>query len=383
MTQRNTRSAFIKLLTDFKTVFAAAAIDYSVPLESAGGETGTITVPGAVSAGYAGNWLCMDGRIWIIDKVEPNEGVTEITVADPATAFSRPAAYGGGGVSIGAFIASTLAGEWKNQSDIAYAMPYLEIANTDSSEFVAPEVSEDGLFVLADYMASVRANNDVRCEFSFSGDTLNVSISHIAPSTHVVMPDDGKSQIVRQTYGKSSVAKVTVFKAGVGTAYYLATDGTVSTSVPSARANGEWSVVTCNDSDDPATIAAGEFAKNAESHSVEFLSSDYFRLYDVIRIRVDGAVVDTKITCVTASADDDRYSYQCGKLPNTLTKIVKATSSISALGGVAASGGTITGATGVDGTLSARGKIILSSQSCGYTLPTDDYTAGRLFFLKV
>ena len=75
--------AFIKRRKDFRTVASAEVVSYDVPLASIADDVGTILLyDTTVTRGSEGDFLIMDGHIWLIDQVTPAEMQTTVTVTD-------------------------------------------------------------------------------------------------------------------------------------------------------------------------------------------------------------------------------------------------------------------------------------------------------------
>ena len=81
--------------------------------------------------------------------------------------------------------------------------------------------------------------------------------------------------------------------------------------------------MTAKAEEDPAEKAAAVFAKNIQSHKIEFLSEKEYGLYDTVLLRLAGTVFKTQIVSVVISSDDRRFSYKCGELAVTLPEKVK------------------------------------------------------------
>lgn len=109
--------------------------------------------------------------------------------------------------------------------------------------------------------------------------------------------------------------------------YYLKKDGSISTTAPSAenRAHGQWFIYECGVDEYPQLIAMDVFASNSDNHKVEFYSDTLFELYQPMRLRLRGEVLETIITSRTISRMDGRYYYKCGNLVVQLTDHVKKT----------------------------------------------------------
>lgn len=62
--------AFIKRRKDFKTYASAEVVSYDMPLASIADDVGTIVLyNAAITRGSEGDFLIMDGHIWVMLKV--------------------------------------------------------------------------------------------------------------------------------------------------------------------------------------------------------------------------------------------------------------------------------------------------------------------------
>lgn len=335
--------AYIKRRGDFKTVMMGSAESWKIPIASAEGDTGQIVLGEYASAEHTGNWLYIMGRIYLISQATPSNNQFTATIADPATAFDRqvvwPSAPAG---TYGAFIKAALETDYLNCADAAYAVPYLQISNTDTTPLTTPELDDTKLYKLSDIIPSARRAG-VKIDFSIDGEKLAIDISTAAGATHNVFFSDGRAQLETETYSTDNVAKVTVMQAQekaegadkdapteyISYTYYLAADGSVSASVPSARAEGRWEYITCKADETPEDKAKELFAKNVNSYKIEFYSSRLYQLYDTVRLRLHGGAFITQITGITYNSGDDRYLYRCGELATTIQQKVKKSLSAS------------------------------------------------------
>jgi len=315
--------AFVKSRKNFKTVAAAEAVSWEVPLASIEDDVGTITLCGtSVSRGNEGDFLIMDGHIWLIDQVSPEEQQTVVSVVDVRMAFDRLLPYVEPDTSIGSWLAEQLETHYKFVSDDAYAMPYILVSNTDVTEFLGPTVT-DGLYSLKTYMRKVNRLRDIQVQFSVSGDFLLVSIFRRDRPSHNIVFDDGQSQLVSRSYSRSSVAKVTAYQFGVGVDYYLTEDGDISTDIPVRRVDGQWQVVALEEEADMTERVSDIFSQNSNSHKIEWRSTRQFDLYDHTRIRLDGGLMTSYISYIGISSADNRFHYKSGELATTLTERLK------------------------------------------------------------
>lgn len=368
--------AYIKRRGDFKTVMMGSAESWKIPIASAEGDTGQIVLGEYASAEHTGNWLYIMGRIYLISQATPSNNQFTATIADPATAFDRKAVWPEAPAgTYGAFIKAALETDYLNCADAAYAVPYLQISNTDTTPLATPELDDTKLYKLSDIISSARRAG-VRIDFSIDGEKLAIGISTAAGATHNVFFSDGRAQLETETYSADNVAKVTVMQEQekaedadkdapaeyTAYTYYLAADGSVSASVPSARAEGRWEYITCKADETPEDKAKELFAKNVDSYKIEFYSTRRYQLYDTVRLRLHGDVFTTQITGITYNSGDDRYLYRCGELATTIQQKVKKSLSGTTAG---TSGSGSAGRDGITPTIGANGNWFYGSTDTG------------------
>lgn len=376
--------------SSFSYLARATATSWDLPLASYQAASGSVVAAGLLSPDYKDNWLIAGGEVWIIDRVEPADGMTTLTIAPGIDAFDRPLIYAGTAhASTGDFLLRAFE-LFKAPGDPVYEMSYLGLANTDDSPFLPPDCSEAGLWSLPDYIRSCRDSTAVRLRVNRN--RLQVDITPAAPAIHAVIMS-GAVELLQRTYSRQFTAKVTVVQSTGQSTYYVDAFGAVSAAAPSPRLFGEWQVVEARDNKDALEAALEVFNKNVAANKISFAAADRYELGDTIRTRLDGQAAAVKITAVRINSSDSRYVYECGELPTSLSERLAASESIKAIGGISNKGGGIDGNLGVagaltagdgltvDGGLTANGKIILDESSYGPNLPTTDLAEGRLFIL--
>lgn len=327
--------AYIKSYSTFQAFLQRAVPDYNLTLDSISGETSSVTLTGDdIPATANGAWLVLDGAPYFITQITPSKGSTKLTVAPPDEIFNRKMLYdGSSGSSIGAWLASKINSDWKNQSDSMYATPYITVTNRDSTAFVAPEADEDGTFNFLEYIRRVRRDYGVTIRASISGNALRFTIVNDTRSTIPLVLDDGHTKLVSSAFAKSIVAKITVLQPvdtgnvdsngdkifnTTQTEWYLAADGTASTTIPSNRAQGEWITLVLSESDEQAEKVMEEFSKNGESHKVEFWSDIEMNVNDRFRMKLNGEVFEGTIIGKYRKKNDNRVFYKSGDLITTI-----------------------------------------------------------------
>lgn len=281
---------YIKDRKSFATVAMARCADWTIVDDSDGAEYSRFVLPpGALGFGDVGQWLVADGTVLCVDTVTPTETQVTVRARSAWTEFDLNSAYSESAshpATAEAFIASTLAADYVEQNDEAYRMGYLAVTYDPGTSFAAPEITSAGAFALADYIEQT----GVAVRFAVSGQALNVHIAPRARTPRQLVFGDGHSIVTSQAFSADAVAKVTTDQDGTRRHYYLAADGSVSTSVPAERAEGSWTLISVATADDPLEKAKAEFAKNKSAHKIEFRSDLDLAVGDVVTARLDGKV---------------------------------------------------------------------------------------------
>ena len=202
---------FIKRFSDFVTVAALTPLSSSLCIDSAEQEGSTVTVVGnGVQRSLAGSWAVINGMIYTITTVTPQDGRTLLALAAPGEAFSRLLPYtapaSGSG---GAFAAAELTANYIAQPDKQYALPYLSVSNLDTSAFLPPETDGNGLYAISDYLRLLRRMRGIKPVFTFEEDTLTLTLTPVSKTAQAVPFNDGHSQLASVAYSDSGLAKIT------------------------------------------------------------------------------------------------------------------------------------------------------------------------------
>lgn len=318
--------AFIKSRANFHTVSSASVVSWDTPLASIDNDSGTVVLVGSQAArGAEGDFLVMDGHVWLIEEIAFDNGLASVKVCPVARLFDRSLVYSApaSGTTVEDWIRTQIESQYKNCSDFAYAIPYLTVTVSGSTAWAAPDVDDNGLYVLEDYLQTVHNLYGIRLTASVDGNRLLLSITKQARSNHRIVFTDGQTQLITETYSRKSVAKITTIQAGVITDWYLSADGAISNSPPAQRAEGLWKVLTLKERDVPAEKVAAKFGKNSRSHKIEFMSARLYSLYDNVQLRLGDTVVESYISYVGVQSGDKRRHYKTGELKTTLTQVLK------------------------------------------------------------
>lgn len=334
---------YVKSGSTFQTIAQRDTDDYSLVLDSMGGEKSSLTILIEDAPSFLfGNWLILNGDVYRIGGASPKSGKTKLSLLPVDTLFDRVLAYEeSNAATIGAYIAGIISSEWINQSDSVYATPYITVTSTDTTPFVAPITEDDGTFNFLDYIREQRQANNVVIHATYSGNTLALTISKDTPVIHPLVVNDGHTQLISSDFKATALAKVTVFRS-VDTGqtdadnqpimetqesvWYLAADGTVSDTIPQDRASGEWGSVSIGEDEDPGEAAAEEFAGNETSRKIELYSDVSMAVGDTGRIRINGEVVEATVTGIYRKCGEIRTRYKLGSLVTTMTEKVDALS---------------------------------------------------------
>lgn len=330
--------AFVKSFLTYRTIKKSTVLSSALVLDSLENDTGSVTVKGVdINRSDTGNWLIVDGNIYLIQTVKPQSDRTLLTVASPLEAFNRPLEYAQqtSAKTIGNFLVSALRNNWIQETDPTYAMPYLSASTSDTTKFVAPELDSDGLFQLPEYCRLMRKAYRVRVRFQDAGDRLECTIAKTAAASRRVAFDDGRSQLKSVDYSSSGTAKLTVLqdidtgeKDENGEAitrrersvWYLAEDGSVSESVPSRRASGGWDTIVIKGKDEVQDKVVEAFAKNKANHKLEFYSTRDLSVHDDCLFMVYGEPLSSYISYKRKESEDRRFYYKSGELAVSATE---------------------------------------------------------------
>lgn len=328
---------YIKSFSAFRTVASADVIADSLCVDSAEGDSSTVSVIGEFPRAYSGAWMVVRGQLFLIDRVTPQDGRTTFTLSEPIEAFSRLLQYAApsASMSIGGWIKALLEANWINQQDPVYAMPYMAVSNLDTSVFLPPLSDDNGLFSITEYIRYVRRMADVTVRMEVQGDALAVRISKHSRTARNIIFGDGHTQLLSSAYSRSGLAKITaVQQIDTGNKdennqpiyttevkdFYLAADGTVSTQIPGVRAEGGWETIFVSAKQDAAQKVAEKFAKNAASHKIEFYSDRDLAVFDPCQIKLYGEILSSYISYKGKASTDSRWLYKSGELATTATE---------------------------------------------------------------
>lgn len=330
--------AFVKSFATYRTIKKAYVLSSSLTLDSLDRETSTVTVKGMdIGRSNTGDWLIIDGNVYQITVVKPQNDRTLLTLGSPLDAFSRPIELEmqQDGQSIGGFIADQLQVHWVECLDTAYAVPYLNVSNSDTTKYVPPELDTKGCFELPDYCRLMRKSYRTAVRFADAGDGLICTIAKRPEVARQVSFADGHSQIQSVDYSAAGVAKITAFqdiKTGETdstgnaiterqrTTWYLSEDGSVSQVVPARRAQGSWTTISVGSDDDVAAKVTETFAKNKSNHKLEFWSDIDLSVHDNCTFFVYGDLLQSYISYKRKSSTDKRFYYKSGELATTATE---------------------------------------------------------------
>lgn len=329
---------FVKSFATYRTIKKSTAISSSLVLDSLELETSTVTVKGTnINRADAGNWLIADGGVYQIANVKPEGDRTLLTLQPPLDAFSRPLELEEqvSNQTVGGFAAEQLRRGWANETDPAYAVPYLEVSNSDTTVYVSPEVDNGGSFKLPDYLRLMRKSYRIAVEFQDAGDRLRCRIYKAPLESRQVAFDDGRSKLQSVDYSSSGLAKLTVLhdvdtgeKDPNGdkiyvrerSTWYLSESGEISQMIPARRAPGEWSTLHVQGSKNVESEVVKAFSKNKANHKLEFWSTLDLPVQEDCTFPVYGELLRSYISYKRKSSEDKRFYYKSGELATTATE---------------------------------------------------------------
>lgn len=312
--------AYIRKMKDWSVIKWAEPFEWSVPIWSNDNAKGTFKfAPDApIDKAHIGEWLQFGENLWVIKDIKPSETEITVSVQDAINAFYRTHVFPSGYTVTGTFIAAILNTNYKAQADAEYAMPYLNVTNTDTTPLIQPTIKDDILFVMSDYMREV-IKRGIKITFTPNFFGINIAISTHGTARKAIPMDDGHSQLVKKEFSSDITSKVTVIYNGTNNYWYLRADGSADWhSAPNPRIPGKWATIIV----DEEWKAQGEvekiFAKNTASLQVEFYSDKAFELNEPVIILDGKNQYESKISFIEINSDDNRYHYKAGDMATTL-----------------------------------------------------------------
>lgn len=330
--------AFVKSFSTYRTIKKATVISSALTVDSLEADTSTVTVVGTnIGRSHTGDWLVIDGAVYLISNVKPQTDRTLLTLAFPLDAFKRPLELTAQpeGQSVGGFIHGALEANWLNCEDPVYSMPYLVVSNLDTTPFVSPDLDNTGCFNLVDYCRLMRKSYRIAIKFVDLGSALTCVISKAPVAARQISFEDGRSQLQSVDYSSSGTAKLTVFcdvntgeKDENGEAvvvrnksvWYLSESGEISQTIPARRAVGEWKSIAVKKPEEIEKKVIETFARNKANHKLEFWSTIDLTVHDDCTFMVYGELLRSYISYKRKSSEDKRFYYKSGELAVTATE---------------------------------------------------------------
>lgn len=258
--------------------------------------------------------------------------------------FNRDVRYTPSGETLEDQIADMILHEFVNQTDPAYALPFLYV-------YAEPEtagVSLSDLMVM-DGVGVYNAKNAIyeawlqyriKCDVEIKNDAVYIAVRKHNDTRHNVILSDGKHQLITRTYGGSIVEKVTVYALDkentlyASQDYYYLTTGEIATEPGETRLSGSWEVAEITydpekaDQPDLSDLmyleAAKLMADNVKDHMIEMRSTVDYGFGDLLTVKFpDGEVLPTRVTAKYKTKGDNRTLYRMGTLPVTLSQKIR------------------------------------------------------------
>lgn len=353
--------SYIKSYKTFHTTRQCKTTDYSLILDSLDSKASSITVDGDdIPRTVNGSWLILNGIPMWITRVTPGKGLTKLTLGAAEEIFNRQLLADFNeertepewpDSTVGGLIERIINREWVNQEDLAYATPYISVDNNDNTPFFPPETDTNGIWNLLAYIRTARLNYNIRLIWSVERDGLRITITRENAQIHPLVLDDGHTQLASSAFESSTVAKITVVQPVeipvpegeepdedgpqfemTETDWYLKTDGTVTTALPTNRAEGEWITIVIGEGDDQAEKVQEEIAKNGESHKIEMFSDVQMEVGDKFRIKLNTKLFEGTIIRKQIKKGDRRVLFTSGELITTIQERVNRTAAAQKLG---------------------------------------------------
>jgi hypothetical protein len=329
---------------DFANLAIVDAYEYTYYNDNE--HNGSFKVFGSVSpATYEGGVLCVMkpdvglSHVSLIKTIKPatdGSDASTITTEPLINIFDRSIAWSYDGIPLGFAVNDACTDNWTNQSDAAYAAPWLIVDVQSSDTVVAPELDDAGYIDYKKWLlALVDAGAINLCAYPSVSPAGNTQCLFGPSPARAVVTDwrvnfaAGEYELIEESYAATQTAKITnhtydeTSEEWSATDYYLFDDGSYGTD-PAAgtRVRGTWRHMLKKTIDDVET----EFAKSKLQHCIKFYAAEQTRRYVgcPVTLRMpDGRVIASRITTVRVKSDECRVYYEAGLLKTRLTDMIK------------------------------------------------------------
>ncbi|MDO4564846.1 MAG: hypothetical protein Q4C04_04460 [Clostridia bacterium] len=297
------------------------------------------------------------GHFSLIDTMTPDNGVTTIKTKPIIEIFDRDIEWtrdmyyylDGAYDHLRLILFDAIWNNWRGgQADEACRAPWLRIQSVDlwdpltqSAPSPLPSTLNDaGYFNLRDYLRELEDRGMAVMYFDAVEGVPGASVRFLPrPALELNFDLAGAAfNLISETYSAKVVSKITlhtqnaITNAWSSQDYFLFDDGTYGTSATAGtRVQGEWRHLYGATVDDVAVL----FAENEFAHSIKIRSSVHSVRYSedsAVQIwyltpvkirRTNGSIVQSRITGMRYTSNDEQTELICGSLATTLTEMIK------------------------------------------------------------
>lgn len=360
----------------WSAVKTVTVTSYELPLETAQGETGKVTILGQLDADYSGYVLSIEDMGYVFKIKEQQSGSTTettLSVSDSVSLLENSVLTTGqtttvitddflrriGGISgtepeFQTYTKGILNDSIRNhhynaraiytRSDFApnefMFMPgdgipyytYLAGLNIPISDFEFTEIQNQGRsFKFFDAEKTLRKLREYGVHYEagafseeYNGHVIQgIGFKIVCNETTSNIPfNDGHSELISESYNDDICNRVIIISE---TSYDWQDFPGKCLSIFTTDGAGYTVTEEYDDSFGSAELQADAiFAKNTHSHKIEFASDKELHIGQAVRLMLSRGILDTAISKVMLKSGDNRYYYTCGELPVTATERIKA-----------------------------------------------------------
>lgn len=333
----------------WSAVKTVTVTSYELPLETAQGETGKVTLLGQLDADYSQYALSVEGVDSMFKITGQQTGTTEettLTLQDfigllegnrrfaPSETVVNYNFLVKGGTSIfclGLFAYSAIVNnitKFPTHGGLKPSYFCFELSSSDANKIQNKQIQTDSftkignVYSQEEVLRAIR-NNGFSVSFKdrkFGNESFKTFVVGGSLDEQPIAFDDGHSFLISESY-KDDVCS-TVYVSVENPNYQHPFDVfTISTGE-----HGTTDMVERDAENYETAQAQAEeiFNQNTHSHKIEFASDKELHIGQPVRLMLSRGVLDTAISKVMLKSGDDRFYYTCGELPVTATERIKA-----------------------------------------------------------
>jgi hypothetical protein len=332
---------YIKDRYTFSTIKTYEISFYDIYLATLNDEKSKIVIPCNVAADEGDFVYCDNGWIGNIQTIEKDSNInsTDLRCVDLINLFDNDFGYYADNFNYTIeYAMEVYFGIYFSSSDPLFKMDFLYSKPSTSTYITLIPDKNKGFFNFKEFMFKALRTYNVFPKFAlgkrFAKDCINIDISKNDETVQLIDFSSKAYKLISETYENETLSSVqsiiyTDDYYDTIAIWYLKTDGTITSVMPleADRVKGKQSTlyILSSDSASEEQKVFDEFAKNKNTHQIEFSSDRELNFYDIVQMRIGTKILDSRISSIRVTSDTNKTIYTAGDLKSNLTDKLRGT----------------------------------------------------------